>query len=283
MNLKKKLCKPLVYIILFIILFIIIFIYLLKYYPIIESYENNLKYKLSVIGIFKNETMNLKIWIEHYLWQGVEHFYLIDNDSDDNPDFILNPYIEKGLVTLYKLPEKYKQLEHYKTIWMRENIPSQTKWLIMADLDEFWFSPNNKLINIIDDYDFYDVIYSNWKMFGSDGNDKHPYDIRTNIVFRQPELSSNTKWICKPKNINLNNIFIHNIIHNKVKEIYINDKIQLNHYPIQSREFFEKVKLTRTDVASQKSDNIRDWDYFKKYNENMIYEDTILKDMIMNI
>jgi glycosyltransferase involved in cell wall biosynthesis len=50
-------------------------------------------YYLSVLSIFKNETMNLKIWIEHYLWQGVEHFYLIDNGSDDNPLNILQEYI----------------------------------------------------------------------------------------------------------------------------------------------------------------------------------------------
>ena len=61
---------------------------------------------LSVMAIFKNETMNLKLWIEHYLWQGVEHFYLIDNGSNDNPLSILQEYIDNGIVTYYFLPEK---------------------------------------------------------------------------------------------------------------------------------------------------------------------------------
>ena len=50
----------------------------------------NIMFHTSCLSIFKNETMNLKLWIEHYLWQGIEHFYLIDNGSDDNPLSILH-------------------------------------------------------------------------------------------------------------------------------------------------------------------------------------------------
>jgi hypothetical protein len=277
---KKNNINKLLYFI-FIIFIIFLFILTLKSINVFEKFDNNeLKYKLSVLAIFKNETMNLQLWIDHYLWQGVEHFYLIDNGSTDNPDLILNSYINQGIVTLYKLPEKHKQVEHYKTIWKNEDISSKTKWLIMADLDEFWFSPKNKLINIIDNYDSFDIIYSNWKMFGSDGNKKHPKDIRTSILYRTPTLDSNTKWICKTKNINVDSITQHKINDNKLKKIIVNDNIHLNHYPIQSKEFFEKVKLTRGDVINHESENIRDWKYFDKYDENMTYKDTLLKDMI---
>ena len=84
-------------------------------------------YYLSVLSIFKNETMNLKIWIEHYLWQGVEHFYLIDNGSDDDPLTILKEYIDNGIVSYYYLPEKYKQVDHYRYIFDTENIRNRTK------------------------------------------------------------------------------------------------------------------------------------------------------------
>jgi hypothetical protein len=33
---------------------------------------------LSILAIMKNEAMNLKLWIDHYIYQGVDHFYLID-------------------------------------------------------------------------------------------------------------------------------------------------------------------------------------------------------------
>ena len=32
---------------------------------------------------------------------GVQHFYLVDDESTDNPKPILDPYIEEGLVTMY--------------------------------------------------------------------------------------------------------------------------------------------------------------------------------------
>ena len=41
-------------------------------------------YKLSVGSIFKNESQGIKEWIEHYLNHGVEHFYLINDNSNDN-------------------------------------------------------------------------------------------------------------------------------------------------------------------------------------------------------
>ena len=74
-------------------------------------------YYLSIMSIFKDETMNLKIWLEHYLWQGVEHFYLIDNGSSDNPLSILQEYIDKEIVSYHYLPGKYKQIEYYRLIF----------------------------------------------------------------------------------------------------------------------------------------------------------------------
>jgi hypothetical protein len=257
-------------------------IYYLSYGNIFENFEKQ-PYKVSVIGIFKNETMNLKLWLDHYLWQGVEHFYLIDNGSDDNPDKILEPYILQGIVSLYKFPEKYKQVEHYKTVWNKENIPSKTKWLIMADLDEFWYAPNSKLSIIIDDYEEYDIIYSNWYMFGSDGWNEHPKDIRKDIIYRKHDFPNETKWICKTNNVDVSNLWIHSFRNDdNLKKITENEKIHLNHYPIQSKEFFEKVKMTRGDVGTILSKDVRDWTYFNDYDKDNTYMDTVLKNMITN-
>lgn len=257
-------------------------IYYLSYGNILENFEKQ-PYKVSVIGIFKNETMNLKLWLDHYLWQGVEHFYLIDNGSDDNPDKILEPYILQGIVTVYKFPEKYKQVEHYKTVWNKENIPSKTKWLIMADLDEFWYAPNSKLSVIIDDYEEYDIIYSNWYMFGSDGWNEHPKDIRKDIIYRKHDFPNETKWICKTNNVDVSNLWIHSFRNDdNLKKITENEKIHLNHYPIQSKEFFEKVKMTRGDVGNILSKDVRDWNYFNDYDKDNTYMDTVLKNMITN-
>ena len=62
---------------------------------------------LSTIAIFKNEEDILDEWIRHHLWQGVEHFYLINNGSTDNYLEILQPYIDSQKVTLYNLFGKH--------------------------------------------------------------------------------------------------------------------------------------------------------------------------------
>ena len=237
---------------------------------------------LSILSIFKNETMNMKIWLDHYLSQGVEHFYIIDNGSDDDPMSVLKDYIDKGYVTYYLRPERYQQCKHYREIFKIEKIQEKTKWLIVCDFDEFFYGTKNKLSTVLNSLEKYNVIYSNWLMFGSDGLITHPDDIRTAIVHREINFNIHTKYIFKTSSLkNINQIHVHNISNEK-NIYYENEKIHLNHYPIQSLEFFQKVKMTRGDVANISVDNIRDMNYFNKYDINTVYCDNILKDIILH-
>jgi hypothetical protein len=272
--------KNIIYFLLLILLLIILFYIRYKFTK--EKFENSeFENKLSLLAIFKNETMNLKVWVDHYLWQGVEKIYLIDNGSTDEPLKILQPYIDKKQVIYYDLPERHKQPSHYRHVVEKENLKQKTKWLILCDLDEFYYTPTENLKDIlIKDYEKYDIIYSNWYMFGNDGLINHPEDIRKSIVMRSPEVDVNTKCIFKPSKLkNIKDINIHDV-NNMNNKIIENEKIRLNHYPIQSLEFYQKVKMTRGDGDSIKSDNVRDMNYFNKYNENKSYKDTLLKDLI---
>ena len=283
----------------YIILIIIIFFIGIFELSDIKDVKN--KYNLSILAIFKNETMNLDIWLQHYIWQGVDHFYLINNGSTDNPLKILQKYIDSGIVTLYDLPQKHNQVGHYRHVYDAENLKETTKWLIMADIDEFWYCNKKNIKETLKDYESEYVIYSNWKMFGSDNLENHPDDIRTSIIHREEVLHSNTKWIIQTKYIDSYQINVHNISlkypillylffnisilisHIKSKNIYNTSNIfKLNHYPLQSKEFYVKVKMTRGDVASSDIDNIRNMKYFDNYNKNTTYEDTELKNLIFN-
>lgn len=244
-------------------------------------------YYLSVLSTFKNETMNLKLWLEHYLWQGVEHFYLIDNGSEDNPLNILQEYINKGIVTYYYLPEKHKQVEHYKHVFDNENIKKKTTWLAVCDLDEFFFGVDQKLTTKIKSLEnYFDYIICNWTMFGSNNLKSHPTDIRTAITHSAIHLWHETKYIFKPTIIkDSSQIKIHNLENisyiNKNRIRIANKLIRLNHYPIQSLEFFQKVKINRGDADNVNTDNIRDMNYFKKYDYNEFIDET-LKNIILN-
>ena len=251
-----------------------------------EKYQH----KLSIMAIFKNETMNLKIWLDHYLWQGVEHFYLIDNDSNDNPLNILQEYIDKGIVTYYFKPEKYQQPQHYRNVFDIEKLKEKTKWLCICDLDEFFFGTEEKLVSAINEFNEYDVIYTNSFFYGSDNLIVHPHDIRTSIIHRQEDIANGIKYIFKTSCINdSSEIWIHWLVHSgslqkKIlsTETFDNKKIRLNHYIVQSLEYYQNVKMTRGDVSVPQNEYIRTMKVFDDYIKNAIIRDDTLKLIIEN-
>jgi len=243
---------------------------------------------LSVLAIFKNETMNLKIWLDHYLWQGATHFFLIDNGSTDEPLGILQEYIDTGIVTYSYQPKPSAQEEHYRNMYVNEDVRNKTYWLAVCDLDEFFYGVNRKLTNKLRGLEsYYDYIICNWLMFGSDNNIEHPRDIRTANLHREQNLHILKKYIFKTQLIDNNNvskIYVHSLdetIVKKNRKRVANQLIRLNHYPIQSLEFFQKVKMTRGDAMWSDKQNIRDMNYFNAYNKNAIFFDETLKNLLL--
>ena len=239
---------------------------------------------LSVLAIFKNEGRNLKLWVDHHVWQGVDHFYLIDNDSSDNPLGVLQDYIDRGVVTYYFLPQPYMQTAHYTRVFDQANLKEATFWLAVCDLDEFFFGVDKKLKTKLKTMEGeVDYLLCNWKMFGSDGHVTQPPDIRTDIVHRWKDLHPNTKYIFKPQIVrNGSNVWIHGLMDLQVEKTRTeNASIQLNHYPIQSLEFFQKVKMTRGDVANSAVNTIRNMGYFNAYDHRG-FCDELLKNLILN-
>ena len=51
-----------------------------------QQIQNNTVNKnvLCVVSMFKNESHILKEWLDHYINEGVEYFFMIDNGSNDN-------------------------------------------------------------------------------------------------------------------------------------------------------------------------------------------------------
>ena len=46
--------------------------------------KRTMKYSVSLCLIFKNEAPFLKEWLDYHLTVGVDHFYLYNNNSDDD-------------------------------------------------------------------------------------------------------------------------------------------------------------------------------------------------------
>ena len=52
-------------------------------------------HEISIISMFKNESSIIKCWIQHYIDEGIDHFYLIDNGSTDNFKTEIKDYMNK--------------------------------------------------------------------------------------------------------------------------------------------------------------------------------------------
>jgi hypothetical protein len=86
--------------------------------------------------MLKNESHGIKEWITHYLYHGVEHFYLINDNSTDNFMDIIKEYLDRGLITLFNVDEPY-YLGRQRNLYNRYILPhlKETNWLLMVDLD----------------------------------------------------------------------------------------------------------------------------------------------------
>lgn len=255
------------------------------------------KYKLVVVAIFKNEAGAMKEWLQHYVNQGVEYFYMINNGSTDNWE----PETEGFPVTIYTDNEKAKQVQHYNNYCL-EKVKENAEWVMVVDLDEFMYARNG--FKTIPEYldtlgEDVNQIQVRWKMFGSNGHIKQPKSIIKGFTKRHEDLniplcksivrvSSLDKFDCHWHHINTP--FLRNSVSIMLpKEEYNSEKelnkqpLHLNHYCIQSWDFYKNNKMPRGDVSSApnpKSGEIRKGtpEFFKKYDWNDIV-DTELSNM----
>jgi len=94
-------------------------------------------------------------FIEHYINQGVDHIYIINNNSDDNIDEVINQSVYSSHITLITdnrnmniLTSNSSAFGH--TTLLNENLydraKQETEWLILVDADEFMYGKNGYTI-----------------------------------------------------------------------------------------------------------------------------------------
>lgn len=227
------------------------------------------KYTVCLCGIFKNEAKFLDEWIQFHLVIGIDHFYLYNNNSDDNYAEILKPYIEKGIVDLIDWPFNHSQMDAYKECYDKHR--NDTNWLTFIDVDEF-ICPiaTEDIKSWLASYKNYPGVAVYWKQFGSNGKLFHD---NNELVIEQytqcwPKPSIYSKMFCnmdfpiaKFKNPHLFSSRICGIKVppiNQFKKIIIlgihrcsmfrTSTIQINHYWGKAYDSFIENKINKTDV-----------------------------------
>ena len=129
---------------------------------------------ISICTIFKDESPFMKEWLEFHLLMGVNHFYMYNNNSTDDYMSVLQPYIDKGIVTLTEWPDVPGQLSAYKHFY--STFRHESQWVSFLDLDEFICPREAKDIPTwLEDYKQYPLIMLYWRMFGTSGRLEHDY------------------------------------------------------------------------------------------------------------
>ena len=248
--------------------------------------NNNKQYFLTIGAMFKNESHILKEWIEHYLYHGFEHIYLINDNSTDDYLSILEPYINDNIITLYQNDVIYNKLGRQEIIYNKYLLEESKKseWFFIADLDEFLYSP--KIIDIkkiIINYHNYSELKIRWIIFGSNNLIYQPNSVIKSFSKRSTILKNvnGIKSIVKTSNLTEFRIHKHNIIGESIN--IVTDELIINHYNVQSLEFYTQIKMTRGDSNNYIQRNLA---IFNRYNlnditDNRLYEQN--KDLINNI
>ncbi len=233
------------------------------------------KYRVSVCAIFKDEAEFLKEWLEYHLMVGVEHFYLYNNNSEDEYQKILQPYIDKNLVTLVDWKPLQAQMAAYRNAI--EQFSGETRWMGFIDIDEF--------IVPLKGSNIYDVlrpfnqkagaVLVYWKFFGTSSIERRDLDklITEQFTASYPKYMDIGKCFYNTAfpfggNIENRNNVLHHVLWCKWKNHWIppvnvqghlsfmnynkldsNDlSIQLNHYKTKAKADYIHNMNNKTDV-----------------------------------
>ena len=228
------------------------------------------KYNLSLLICVRDESKNIAEWLEYHLLQGVEHFYIYDNDSEDDTRQVLLPYVERGLVSLIPFHGRGQQVAMYRD--GIKKFRDETRWLGIIDCDEFFFLQNGqKLADFIREYEDFSQLLVHWVFYGSSGRRERGEGLVIERFRMHAQKPSNlTKSILNPRKVLVVGVHASHVIGDSCKETkkkvphrYDNgilcygegapvaDLIRINHYCIKSYEEFMEKRARGDVIVSQ--------------------------------
>jgi len=238
---------------------------------------------LSVYCRFRDEKRYLREWLEYHLLQGVEHFYLFDHLSIDNPLAVLQPYINKGVVTYTYFSEELAS-PHSATFAKMGNQAlalalGKTRWLAIIDSDEFLVPAEGvALVDFLRRHQRHPAIVVNWQMFGTAGVEQIPADkllleVLTQRAPRDYGQNKHVKTILQPALTT--DVDIHHANYpagtyavNTDRQPVVGafsmpihtDRLRLHHYFMRDRNFVREVKIPRRAKFGHDASEIWHWD-----------------------
>lgn len=240
---------------------------------------------LAVCAIAKNEGPYFEEWIAWHRAQGVEKFYIYDNESTDDTRLILEPYVAEGVVEYNYWPGRRQQLTVYDDCIERHRL--DVRWLAFIDLDEFLVPVRDgSVVEFLRGMEGFASVEVNWLVYGS-GGARERRDGGVMERFRAhslPEhrLNRHVKSIVDPRRVACmtgcheaarmrgrsatpDGMPVRASFNHRGPQ---HDVIRVNHYAVKSYEEF----LAKRARGRARVDTLREMEYFDRYDLNDIEE-----------
>ncbi|MFM9874267.1 MAG: glycosyltransferase family 2 protein [Fimbriimonadaceae bacterium] len=159
------------------------------------------KYKLGIFVRVYNEAFGIQEFIAFHLAQGVEHFYIYNNASKDNTVEKLQPFIDRGVVTLETRTDK--PMSPAADTHCMNTYGHECEWIACIDADEFLFAPDGRqLPDVLKEYKQFPAVVAAWVYYGSAGHKKRPAELVIESYNRSAgEVDVTVKSIVQPSKL----------------------------------------------------------------------------------
>lgn len=106
--------------------------------------KNLFLYNFAAVSFMKNTSAHVKEWLDYHLLAGVDHFYIYDNDSLDNLEKNLQPYIDAGIVTYIFYSGGNKKIAAYNDAV--KNFKFECRYMAFLDCEEYLLPRKNQSV-----------------------------------------------------------------------------------------------------------------------------------------
>ena len=200
---------------------------------------------------FKYSTLQWFLWNKFI---GVDHFYLIDNNSEIPLEEIFEDFPND--VTIIKQPEKVQQMDMYNDLYVKYK--SNCTWMAFLDDDEFLFNYASKSLNIKDflkKYEHEAGIELQWNFFAANSIRKEKIFKKVMILdafrayYPEPSVKSIVNCINGPEKFTGD---IHRVLRDIESKIYLEstpvncfgDKVSPNSWHDRHPELLERQPVS---------------------------------------
>lgn len=227
--------------------------------------------KIAILTIFRDESHIMYEWCKYHVDIGFDHVFMINNDSKDNYQEVINDLNSSNITVFHEPGKKIQTMalrKYYKLI------KDKYEWVYITDLDEFIHFNNQELIlkNFLDGHASHiHVINIEWKIFNPSQFVQPKSVIENNTICFRVNGNREKRLDGFGKSIVRTVVLPCKLHHHRpriskynIMTYHTTDKIvQINHYRYSSWEFMLGIKMSRGGGVS----GYRRWSITSRYNK----------------